>query len=463
MRALLLAGLILAAALGGCFSKGADSRAALVPYPHLGDVATYAVSGAFVDFARWENAHALTGAQTARFELTASAKAYDGARALHPAFRVAVSLDGAKHADLYVDPDHEALVQSVYPLSQDQSVVAFDERGFPWLWGASALFGEDTRDGEVISFSLPDNLGRHAGWNASWRVLGDDAGLRRVALEGAPGVNATLWLDGSPWPARVAFELQDARLAPHVRADGPLPARLEARRVSLTEGGASVPPRDRGAEFREDAVVKRASWDGLRPPDGDAPYAPYLLGDALGDALLLDQGLQAWMKTAEDARLYRATFKQVPGPLEGTVNQTWLLQMVDKRETYYGVQMGRLDAPLAPRGVPRVESSGPAAAPASSNHGWFARDDVPQQLVPLSEGVAIVRSFFDAKGIQIFLRSFADPPGYSYFLDGGWDSAAAEKGRYTVVYNPATAFIEEATGPVTARLEEPGRTGAGKP
>jgi hypothetical protein len=143
---------------------------------------------------------------------------------------------------------------------------------------------------------------------------------------------------------------------------------------------------------------------------------------------------------------------------------------VDKQETYYQVQMGRLQAangtlpapPAAPVplpreapavGVPRVESSGPAQAPASSNHGWFAQDAVPAKLVTLSQGIDVVRAVFGAKGIEIFLRSFQDPPGYQYFLDGGWDGDKGEKGRYTVVYDPQKGLIQEATGHgVTPRL-----------
>ena len=88
--------------------------------------------------------------------------------------------------------------------------------------------------------------------------------------------------------------------------------------------------------------------------------------------------------------------------------------------------------------------------PSSANHGWFAKDALPAQLVPLSEGVRTVKAVFGAPQVQIFLRSFAQPPGYSYFIDGGWDQG--ESKRYTVVYNPETGLLEEATGPVTPRL-----------
>src|SRR5581483_4357086 len=190
-------------------------------------------------------------------------------------------------------------------------------------------------------------------------------------------------------------------------------------------GDARLPPRDRSAHFGADTAAPRQAWDGTAPPEGSTSYEPYLLSEAMRDAKLLDPGLQGWMKGAQDPLLYRATFKPIDTPAQGVVNETWLLVFVDKTESYYQVQMGRLQAnatlpapaPVAApgSGAPRVESSGPYAPPASANHGWFARDAVPEKLVPLAAGIDVVRGVFGAKGIQIFLRSFEDPPGYQYF------------------------------------------------
>jgi hypothetical protein len=105
-------------------------------------------------------------------------------------------------------------------------------------------------------------------------------------------------------------------------------------------------------------------------------------------------------------------------------------------------------------GVPRIEATGPAEAPANEDHGWFDAAAVPETIVPLSEGIRIMRDVFGAQQVQVFLRSFANPPGHTYYIDGGFDGTPGEGGvgRYTVVYNPNTGLIEQATGPVTPRL-----------
>jgi hypothetical protein len=474
--ALALAALALAPALAGC-AGSADPRGDLVPYPRMHDAATYALRGAQVDLARWENGHALEGGD-ARLKLSVlpGGAALDGARIPHATFLVREDLEVAggavHHADLYVSPAHEAVVQSFYPLSGDQSIVAFDERGYPWLFGASALFGESLAPGDRIPVTIPDNLGHGAALNLSWRVGGAETvdGVRatRLDLDGSPSLGATLWMEpGSPWPVAASLTLRDAGVEPLLRADGSYPAHVEAHRVLVERGDQALPPRDRAEAFAADAALARAPWDGFAPPDGPEAYEPYLLGDAIRDAKLVDNGLAAWLKGAQDPRLYRATFKLFDGPAQGTENATWLLEFVDRTESYYQVQMERLEpangtlpAPPAalppgapPLGVPRATQSGPAQAPASENHGWFAADAVPGQMVTLSQGIDVVRAVFGAKGVQIFLRSFEDPPGYAYYLDGGWDGP---QGRYTVVYDPERAFLQEATGHgVTPRLAGP--------
>lgn len=465
MRPSLALALALALALpAGCLGDDDDARATLVPYPRVGDVATYEVTGGFVDLARWENGAAMPTGQV-RFTLATSPDVIDGAHAVHPAFKVTTELAAAgvfvKHGELYVSPRHEAIVQSFYPLSQDQSIVAFDERGYPWLWGASALIGEDLAEGRV-DFEVPDNLGRGATMPFAWVVRGEEEGLTRLDLEGS-GVNASLWLgDESPWPTRVSMRLSN-ELAPHVRVQSTEPVAMEARLVSLARGADSVPPRDRGATFADDASVLREPWDGEKPPGGDITAIRYPLADAVAEAKLLDKPLQDWLAAADAPILYRGTFQEEPGAVQGSTSALWLLQWVDKSDAYYEVQISKTfppnattplplptPVPLPAAGIPRIESSAPAQPPANEDHGWFDPASVPADIVPLSEGIRIVRERFDATDVQVFLRSFTDPPGYSYFLDGGFEEGGV--GRYTVVYNPNTGFLEEATGPVTPKL-----------
>ncbi|MEA3202149.1 MAG: hypothetical protein QOE90_3577 [Thermoplasmata archaeon] len=448
----------------GCASRAGETRDALVPYPRLHESATYAVSGSLADLARWENGAPITTPDAKlRFSLLSTQTALDAARTAQPTVllreELLVAGGAVKLADLYVSPAHQALVQGVYPLSGDQSIVAFDERGYPWLFGASALFGEAISPGATLPVSIPDNLGHGHALNLTWRVVGServgDVDATRLDLDGSPSLAGSLWMQaGSPWPVRATLTLKDAGVEPLLRAQS-YPAHVDARRQAVASGDKPLPPRDRAATFGEDAAAPREAWDGTAPPDGSTSYEPYLLSEAIRDAKLLDTGLQTWTKGAQSPILYRATFKPFATPAQGVENETWLLVFVDQRETYYQVQMGRLQpppassplpAPVPTIGAPRVESSGPYEPPASANHGWFPKESVPAKLVPLAAGIDVVRSAFGAKGVQIFLRSFQDPPGYQYFLDGGWDGPKGEEGRYTVVYDPETGLLQEATG-----------------
>lgn len=457
MRAapLLLAALLLA----GCFGSDEDPRGGLVPYPRLGDVAVYEASGSLVEISRWDNAVPFISPRAQlRYTLAASPDALDAARAVHPVFLLRTELAEAGVYDLLserlVSVRHQALVQSLYPLSQDQNVVAFDERGYPWLWGASALIGEELVEGVVFPVELPDmlGLGRTLRFDLvvgpTERVEGRD--LTRVDVRGAPALEGTLHMErGSPWPARVSLVMGPEAL-PHLRSDGALPARIDARLVSLTQGAEPLPPRHRGADFGPDTSAVRSPWNGEMPPDGDAATLLYSLSEAARDAKLLDRALADWLAAADAPILYRATFQEEPGPIDGSTRAHWLLSWVSRDERYYEVQIARLHAPPLPLGLPAVEASGPAQAPANPDHGWFDPASVPETVVPLSEGIRIMRDVFGAGPVQVFLRSFATPPGHSYFLDGGFEDGGV--GRFTVVYNPNTGLIEQATGPVTPRL-----------
>lgn len=462
VRAPLLVALLALPALAGCFGGDDDARAGLVPYPRMGDVATYDATGALVELTRWNNGVPFAAASAqVRFTLSQAPDALDAARQVHHTFRVTTEVAEAgvfgKRSERYVSAPHSAIVQAVYPLSTDQNVVSFDERGFPWLFGASALFGEALAPGARYPVALPDNLGRGATLDLSWEVVGEESldGRTTTKLElRGTGATGALWMTReSAWPQRVQLTITDA-LAPRVRSDGGYPATIDARLASLSPGHEPLPARDSGATFSDDALVARASWDGEKPPDGTPSAFAYPLADAVRDAKLLDRQLAAWLDAADAPILYRATYQNASGPVQDTTSELWLLQFVDKGDNYYETQISRLTAPplpvagVAPAGVPRIEKSGVAEAPADANHGWFDPGAIPDALVPISEAVRIVQATFDAPQVQLFLRSFTDPPGYSYFIDGGFERDE----RFTVVYNPSTGLLEQATGPVTARL-----------
>ncbi|MFA5860844.1 MAG: hypothetical protein WDA16_04030 [Candidatus Thermoplasmatota archaeon] len=487
VRAALVLIVVVFAGLAGCANNG-QSAPPLVAYPKLGDVAVYEVNGAYVEFARWENGHPVAAGTQLRFELAPGGKVLDAARLVHDTFRVTTTLGGTKFSDLYVSPAHEAIVQAVYPLSQDANVVSFDERGYPWLFGASVLFGKPLGPGSAHDVIIPDNLAspgsalvvapsvptdvtisttlpHRLAAAGTLAYAAQEEGATRFDLHDVPGINGSLWMTAaSAWPQRVRLTITSDELAPNIRVDGALPATMDARLVTLQAGTTLLPPRDSAATFQDDRSVKRVAWDGEKPPDGDAAYAPYVLSDAVRDAKLLDKGVMDWLVNAQDPRLYRATFKMAAlngtGPLNDTLAPYWLLVWMEKGGMYYQVEMQRIDAPAPPvplprndslgQGVPRALSSGPVEPPKDKSHGWFPKEAEPADLVPLSEGVRVVRAVFGAQEVQIFLRSFARPPGYSYFLDGGWEKG--ESGRYTVVYNPGTGLLEEATGPVGARI-----------
>jgi hypothetical protein len=463
-RTALLVLLLALPALAGCFGEEVSADV-VIPYPRLGDVATYAIDGAYVEFARWENGHALQTGARARFTLAASEPVIDGARAIHPAFRVTTELAEAggfvKQAERFVSPEHQGVIQGWYPLSQDQAVLSFDERGFPWLFGASPLFGAELSREPRYAFTLPDNLGRGQVIEFAWVVAGTESvqGVEatKLVLEGPPSLEGVLWMEPtSAWPLQARLTLKDAGLAPHVRADGAYPVTLEARRTEVQRGTESLPPRHRAATFAEDLGAERVAWDGQKPPDGAAGQIAYALADAVRDATLLDKAFSDWLAAADDPRLYRGTYQNNVGEvqgnvLEGTTAPSWLIQFVSRDERYYEVEVERFSTPLLAQGVPRVNRSNVAEPPIDENHGWFAAADAPDQIVPLAEGVRIMRDVFGAPDVQIFLRSLMDPAGYSYYIDGGFEQ---EGGRYTVVYDPNTAFIQEATGPVTPRFAQ---------
>ncbi len=458
VRVALLFVVLLVVPASGCFGGDGEALETLVPYPHMGDVATYDVSGGLFEFSRWENGIAFpSGRGQVRLSLSESPPVIDGARAIHDVFRVTSERNSGggfvKQAERFVTARHEAVVQASYPLSQDQSIVAFDERGFPWLFGASVLFGADPARDASTPFTLWDNLGRSNPINLSWDVQPgtervDGMRTTRFDLAGTPSLTASLWLaPGSPWPVKARFVVNDAGLAPHVRTES-TPFTMEARLVGVTEGTSSVQARDRSAGYSEDNLVARLDWDGEKPPDGTTSALPYRLDAAVSDAKTLDLPLSQWLAAANDPRVYRATFQEEAGPAPGTNVPSWLVQFVDASNTYYEVEIERVDVAAVNVGVPRVTRSGLAEPPADKNHGWFPANALREDLVPLDEAIRIVRDVFGAEGIQVFLRSFIDPPGYSYFIDGGFDGV----GRYTVIYNPETGFIEEATGPVKPRL-----------
>lgn len=454
VRARLLLAILLGAALAGCFQDAA-AEDIVVPYPRMGDVAVYEATGSLLEFARWENGHAfVAGPAQVRFTVAPSQPVIDGARGVHEVFLVTTDVAEtgvfSKRSERYVSYAHQGTIQGLYPLSQDQSVLSFDERGFPWLFGGSALFGAELSREPRVPLALPDNLGRGRTMEFAWVVDGRDGNLVRLALEGSDSFTGTAWMEpGVAWPARVTLTLADASFAPNVRVDGAYPATIDARRVSLTPGTEPLRPREGGAAFVEDLGVDREPWDHEAPPDGDPAALAYALSAAIADAKLLDRALVDWLAQADDPRVYRGTYADAPGPVEGTRAPSWLIQWVDRTERYYEVEVERVRTPLLEQGVPRVNFSRPAEPPADEAHGWFAAADVPGSFVPLSEGVRVVKEVFGPPDVQIFLRSLREPAGYSYYIDGGFE---VDGGRYTVVYAPNTGVIEEATGPVSVRF-----------
>ena len=444
--------------LSGCFAEDA-LQDVVVPYPRLGDVATYEATGALVEFARWENGHPfVAGPAQVRFSLAASQPVIDGARAVHESFLVTTEVAETgfflKHSDRYVSPQHQATIQGLYPLSQDQSVLSFDERGFPWLFGASALFGAELSLEPRQEFVLPDNLGRGREMRFAWVVAGEEdvngARATRLVLEGSDTLEGELWMErGSAWPLKARLAILDEGLAPNVRVDGAYPASIEARRTDVQQGSEPLPPRSRSASFQDDLAVTREAWNGEYPPDGSAGYIGYPLEAAIADAKLLEPAFAQWLAEAQDPRLYRGTYADAAGPIEGTRAPHWLIQYVSSDEQYFEVEIERVRTSLLLDGIPRVNRSGPAEPPADPAHGWFAAADVPAKFVPLAEGVRVMKEVFGAPDVQIFLRSLKVPAGYSYYIDGGFEQDGS---RYTVVYAPNTGFIEEATGPVSPRF-----------
>lgn len=458
-RAAVLLALLVAPAFAGCATPGAVDAAELAR-PRIGDRVEYDVGGHLVEFSRWANGFRLSGSSP-RLAIEVDAVdglALDGFRARHEVVRVREELATggafATHRDLLVSTTHAAIVQGYAPLSGEDGVVSFDERGYPWAWGASLFHGRPLAVGLVVEASLPANGGQPAPLplvfevTAAERVGGRDA--FRVDVTRARGdASWSIWLAPDvPYPVQVEVALPRDAWSPFVRLDDPVTERLEfsATLASYVVGSTPVPPATASAEWLEEPTAAVfEEWDREVPPDGLGEYAPFLLHEAVTWAKTVDPGFSRWFTQHAGAILYRATYLARPGDVPGATTHVWLVQYVSKENEYYEVQVERT-VPNAAAGVPgltRIATSG-VAEPPRGEHGWFDTALLPSRILAIDSAVTIMRDVFEPDGVQIFVRSFDDPAGYSYYVDGGFEE---ELGRYTVIINAQTGFIQAAVGP----------------
>ncbi len=453
---------VLASGLAGCASPG-PSGGGVLARPRIGDVAEYVLAGHLVEFARWANGVPLVGAEN-RLVLRVAAQeglALDGFRARHAVFRVDEELStGGALAPLrswLVSPEQAAVVQGAAPLAGEDAVVSFDERGYPWAWGASAFHGETLAVGRGADVVLLANAGQAAPLAIRLEVVGMDRvrerdAFRVTAVPG-PGFAApaawTLWLAPDvPYPLRVEATLPRGTWEPFVRLDTSVEAvTMRAELASITRGDVPLPPRNSGARWLDEPVeAEFVAWDREKPPDGGTAYAPFVLAEAVEWAETFDSGFRAWREAHPRSLLYRATHFAKPGPIGGVRTFVWLVQHVSEDDAYYEVQVERSIADAVPGlpGLTRATLSRPATAP-EGDHGWFPPDDLPDRLLTIGSGVEIMRDVFQPSGVEIFVRSFTDPVGYAYYVDGGFEEPA---GRFTVIVNAQSGFLQAAVGPV---------------
>ncbi|MHB8603738.1 MAG: hypothetical protein ACYDCK_00675 [Thermoplasmatota archaeon] len=498
--ALVLLLLVSPAFLAGCARPAVTPTGATLALPHIGDSATYVAHGAFLDFRRWANGFTLppTG-ESITLAIGASGAAVDGTRRNWSAFEATLSDTSGTISREFVSPEHASLVQSWSPLNGEQAVLAFDERGYPWAWGASVLQGRPLTAGRVESFSLPANAREGASASdpqgvplaLSFRIgavepvpyetppvdktmFARPANGVRVELAENASVDWRLWFDPSiPYPLRIEAHWRNGGLAPYVRvdqADAPLLV-FTADLVAFTRGATSTPPRDSTATFPTEQVgAALETWDGTAPPEGAPGYEPFALSEAIQWASLTDAPWKQWSAAHPDAHLYRATYSAAPGAVAGSVAHSWLVYYVSSANDYYAFEVNRtqpasaptipppLDAaPIPAAGVTQTVMSGPADAP-RGEHGWFAADRLPKKLLTLSSAVALVEGTFREPRVEIFLRSFTDPVGYGYYIDGGVGQASdagKKPDRFTVIVSAESAFIEAAVGPVKPLVASP--------
>lgn len=463
MRVALACLLVVAPALAGCTTPSAAVEEPLA-LPRIGDRAEYAVSGHLVELARWANGFAITGAD-ARLTLAVEEgpRALDGFRSPHETFLVREELGDAgalsPHRDLYVSEALGAVVQSFTPLGAGDVVVGFDERGYPWAWGASLWHGARLEAGATAPLVLPANGGQAAPLALTLRVASAERVGAREAVKvealGLPdGASWAIWLaPGVPVPVKVEVRMPPKALDPFVRTDDATPEslRFDAELASFTRGdGRELARAAEGAPFESgQADAEFSAWNREHPPDGRSPrYAPFVLAEAVAWAKLADRAFASWFESHDGAILYRATYLAKAGAIPGTTTHVWLVQYVSRENAFYEVVVERTLGGGSATGVTQVTSSNEAEPP-EGNHGWFATEALPDELLTLDSGVAVMRALFAPRGVEIFLRSFESPPGYAYYIDGGFEDP---KLRYTVIVNAQTGFVQAAVGPVTPRL-----------
>lgn len=423
--------LVVLGLLAGC-AEPTSPTALVSPPPRLGDVVEYEVTGPYADLVRWEPELPPT---LTRIRLTVEPGGSRLTTDLERRDTFAVRLEGDGGAGWqtldvrYVALASGVVVEVLTPFNETQSVVSWEEFGFPWFFGASVFMGRTTpaTGPESASvFPAPPALSR----------VGDHW---RAAL---PSHGATLtWRDGETYPDTFRFEVRE-EAAQWLALGFERGTVFEGRKVAETRGAT---PLEIGTVVEEaQPVADLVAFDGRAPPERGTSLV-YPLAEAMEAAETQDTGLRAWLGANPEAHLVRATyFLAPPAAANAPAEPAWNLGYVSPEDTYYEVKVQRIGGlPLA-----RTYDSGPIPAP-KGEHGWIGPEDQPAELLALDDAVARFQEAFSAPGYEIFVRSFTGDartqPGYYYLIDGGFERPM---GRYTTTWNAQTGLLESAVGTV---------------
>lgn len=453
MRALAVGLLVVVPAFAGCFGGTDDSI--LVGRPAEGDVVLYEASGEFLDLARLLNAAALPGrSANVRLDVGSTARVFDGALVPHDAHRTTLAIDNERPLERWVDA--AGVVASRLPLSETgDAALSFEERGWPWAFGASVLFGRVLAQGDRVPFVLRNDAGQAAPLALAWRVERVESGLATLALDGAEGARGTLVMeDGVAYASRLDLAIEGGPLAVHLGLDGaPHAMRLAHSAWELREPPiALVTPEE--SRVASD-LARFAKFNRVHPPDPSPSAFAFPLGEAVAHVRESDEPYKGWASAEKDVILSRGTYlatasaTSLPLAPPRTTTHVWLVQFVSRGEKYWETKVERfVSNDTGAALVTRVATSGAVAAP-KGEHGWVDPDRLPGDLLTLASGVAIMRAAFEPDGVQVFVRSFTRDDGYGYFylVDGGFERPL---GRYTVTVNAQTGFVRSAVGPVAA-------------
>ncbi|HVL49352.1 MAG TPA: hypothetical protein VM889_12400 [Candidatus Thermoplasmatota archaeon] len=444
--------LLVLPALAGCLGATSEGPVDVPPF-RAGDAATYVVTGTYLEAARLWNAVPLpTGSATLAFETRAAEPILDGALARRAVMEVETRLGTAKPHLRWVDSD--GVVASFLPLSEEgHNALSFEERGFPWAFGASVLAGRALAPGDRFPFTLQNLGGQAAPLALAWRVERVEAGRATVALDhDRHGFSATLVLDAaSAFPLEARWNVTaESDLGRFLRLS-PGDHAMTAARTSASTGSGPAPPTAPAAAARADAIVF-APHHRVHPPDGAPPAVAFALADAVAAARSHD-GARAWLASRPDAIVARATYhaparpEGAPTAIPGMATHAWLVQFVGRDEAFFEAMVERVVANATGAAVAtRVTKAGPVEPP-RGGQGWIDPASWPAEMTTIASAVAVVREGFAPAGVEIFVRSFARPgqTGYFYLIDGGFEKPL---GRYTVTVDARTGYVMSAVGPV---------------